>query len=247
MMGNTMFNIIKKIRYAIFEKGSILENELMWASLWREASRGIDWLKNEQLMLFPGRWAIGYNTMYILARSLNAVKPQNVLELGLGNSTQIITAYFKNIKSKQVSHIIVEHDKDWVKFYKNENVLLDTSEICVCPMHKQNYKSVRNIWCYDGFQSCVSGKQYGLILIDGPHGSDAKFSRIDILNIMPENLNDSFVVIVDDYDRVGEKNMVKELESLLQRNHISYKKGVYPGEKECCVIVSEDNAFLTSL
>lgn len=247
MMGNIIQNIKKKIRYAIFEKGSIFEVELMWASLWREASQGIHWLKDEQLMLFPGRWAIGYNTMYILSRSLNAVKPQNVLELGLGNSTQIITAYFKSINQKNVSHIIVEHDEDWVKFYMKENELLATSEICVCPIHKQSYKGVRNIWCYDDFRTCVSGKQYGLILIDGPYGSDAKFSRIDILNIIPENLNDSFVIIIDDYDRVGEKNMVKELEGLLQKNNIPYKKGVYPGEKECCVIVSEDNVFLTSL
>lgn len=247
MMGKTMNNIKKKIRYAIFEEGSILETELMWASLWREASRGINWLKEGQLMLFPGRWAIGYNTMYVLARSLNAVKPQNVLELGLGNSTQIITAYFKSTNLNNVSHIIVEHNEDWVKFYKNENELLDTSEVCVCPIHKQNYKGIRNIWSYVDFQSCVSGKQYDLILIDGPYGSGAKFSRIDILSIIPENLDDSFAIIIDDYERAGEKNMVKELEYLLQKNNIAYKKGVYPGEKECCVIVSEDNAFLTSL
>lgn len=246
-MSRMVFNFLRKMRYAFVEKGSIMEIELMWSSLWREVSQGIDWLKDEQLMLFPGRWAIGYNTMYILARSLNAVKPHCVLELGLGNSTKIITAYLKKMDPEHVKHIIVEHDEDWVKFYKKENVLLDISKICICPMHKHKYKSVTDIWGYADFRTCVSGNKYNLILIDGPYGSDAKFSRIDILDVVPEVLGDSFVIIVDDYERAGEKNMVKELENLLQKNSISYRKGIYPGEKECCVIASEGNAFLTSL
>lgn len=246
-MGNILFNILRKIRYALIEKGSILENELMWSSLWREASNGIDWIKSEHLMLFPGRWAIGYNTMYVLVRSLNAVKPQNVLELGLGNSTMIISSYFKNVLIDHPMHIVVEHDKKWADFYKRENGIFNCSELLICELKKTKYKKANNIWCYLDFENRIPKNKYNLILIDGPFGADSKYSRIDILSVVPEILGDSFVIIIDDYERIGEKNMVKELEKILYNNCINFRKGIYLGEKECCVIASEEYGFLTSL
>ena len=51
----------------------------------------------------------------------------------------------------------------WAKFYVKENELLVPSEIGVCPIHKQRYKDVRDIWYYDIFQTCVSDKQCGFI------------------------------------------------------------------------------------
>lgn len=206
----------------------------------------MDFIREEQMLLFPGRWAIGYNTMYVLARCLNDMRPQSVLELGLGNSTKIISAYFKKEASECSRHVIVEHNQEWIRFFQKENALQDCSEIHVCPLKKKTYKGVRGIYGYAGFQK-IPNVKYEIILIDGPYGTDGKYSRMDILSILPGCLADDFAIIVDDYQRKGEKNMVEELTNVLEKHSVPYAIGNYPGETECCVIASKENAFLTSL
>ena len=101
-----------------------------------------------------------------------------------------------------------------------------------------------NVNCYTDFDTIIQGNQYDFISIDGPWGSK-KMSRIDILPYIPQCLGESFCIMLDDYERAGEKNMIHELEISLRNNKVGYYKAVYGLEKQFCVITS--NAFLTSL
>ena len=64
---------------------------------------------------------------------------------------------------------------------------------------------------------------------------------------MPDCLDESFVIIIDDYNRKGEKKTVYEIEQILKQNGISYAKGIYYGDKQCMVICSKNLKFVCSM
>lgn len=72
-------------------------------------------------------------------------------------------------------------------------------------------------------------------------------SRIDILEIIPEGLEKSFVILIDDYNRPQEKCMVKELKDKLTNSNVQFTTRLYSGEKDCIVVCSPDLSFLCSL
>ena len=103
-------------------------HELLWAKIWDDTRRDIVWL-NDLPGISPGRWAVGYNYIYVMTRILNTIKPESVLDVGLGISSSLIGAYFsyQNIGS----HLIIEQDAEWVDFYKKDHKLSPFSTIKV--------------------------------------------------------------------------------------------------------------------
>lgn len=94
----------------------------------------------------------------------------------------------------------------------------------------------------------LRGKKFDFISVDAPLGVNAKiYARIDVLEILPECLEENFVIVIDDYNRKGEKNTVNEIEGILKEHNISYCKEIYYGEKECMVISSEKLKFICSM
>lgn len=93
-----------------------INKEILWAETFNNTVSGSDWLKDKSFS--PGRWAVGYQYLYAVYRILNTVKPKKILELGLGQSTKLLSQYAK--ANKEVKHIVVEHDQEWIDFYKKE-------------------------------------------------------------------------------------------------------------------------------
>ena len=54
-------------------------NELIWANIFHDATKGCAWLDRENFAINPGRWAVGYNYFYVVFRILNEFKPKNIL------------------------------------------------------------------------------------------------------------------------------------------------------------------------
>lgn len=77
-------------------------------------------------------------------------------------------------------------------------------------------------------------------------GSDIYF-RVDVIEHMPSILQKDFVILVDDFERAGEKNMVRLLKDKLDENGIPYAEAKYSGLKDIYVIVSEKWRFLTTM
>lgn len=177
---------------------------------------------------------------------LDELKPMSILELGLGQSTKMTTSYMKsglNVEAK--IHYIVEHDQEWVDFMENSVDFLK-SKLLLLPLMQKEYKGSLEM-VYENFSDVVGDERYELILIDGPFGSEGEFSRTDILSILPKCLAGNFVIMVDDTERRGEKNMCNELCEILRKNNINYVSSEYKGVKNFTVIASKSRKFVCSM
>ena len=233
-----MFTFIKKINYIVRQN-----NELLWAKIWDDTKVGIEWTKNLP-SLSPGRWAVGYPYLYIMTRILNELEPHSVLDLGLGISSTLVSAYFNYKKYPDSVHTIVEHDKNWIDFYKKKNYLSDFSNIVLqkC-VEKTIFNTKYN--AYEDLKSVIKNK-YSVISIDAPIGCP-HHSRRDIIDLLPDILEQSFVIIMDDYDRTGEKETIEEIGNTLNKYNIEFVQSTYSGLKDVCIITSKNYKFLSSL
>ena len=218
--------------------------EINWGIVFKDTITDSRWLKKQTFSL--GRWAIGYQAAYALYRVLDEFRPKSILELGLGQSTKITSQYTEYYQD--VQHAVVEHDNDWIEFYKNNYELPKSTNIIQCDWGTDEYNGVSGIRVYQGFGEKLEGKKFELMVIDGPLGGDMpEYARIDVLKLMPECLAESFVIILDDVNRSGEQNTFQEMKKVLEQNEISYAEGVYAGKKVVKMLVSKDLAFLTSM
>ena len=218
--------------------------EAVWAGVYHDTIIDSTWLSNKKFS--PGRWAIGYPVMYVLYRVLDEFRPRSILELGLGQSTKMISQYVA--ANEAVIHKVVEHDTRWINFFKNGNQISEQTEIIQKDLTEANLNGKEHIRCYEDFEKDIVPGKYDLIFIDAPIGGDMPdYARIDILKIIPQSLKKSFVIILDDFNRSGEKNMVNELLTILDSEKIQFHKGIYAGEKEVLLITNEENSFLCSM
>lgn len=219
-------------------------DENIWATTWHDIIKESQWLSDQ--MFAPGRWAVGYQYLYVLYRVLNEFNPNSILELGLGQSTKMISQYVEY--SKETRHIVVEHDIEWEQFYKNKNSICDRTTIEHLDLGKEQFNDDKEVIVYKDFKNTFQNEKFDFISIDAPFGGEAiKYARIDILKIIPQCLEDRFVIMVDDYNRSGEKEMVQELCRILHENSVEYHCGLYSGAKDCFIIVSKNYKFLCSM
>ena len=219
-------------------------SELNWAHVFNNTIPNSSWLLNKTFS--PGRWAMGYLELYILYRVLDEFKPLSILELGLGQSTRMITQYV--MTNSHIIHYVVEHDLQWIDFYKHNNALPHNTQIVHLDRTLSSYKDKNGIRTFEGFSETFKNQSFDLIIVDAPLGSDMKdYSRIDVLSILPKCLNHSFVIMLDDAERSGEINTAREINLTLTNAGISYKSVTYHGEKDMRVWVSDDWGFLCSL
>ena len=216
----------------------------MWADIFSDVTSNSIWLKNKAFS--AGRWAVGYQYLYVVYRILNEVKPKSILELGLGQSTRLLGQYAAH--NPEVRHTVVEHDLDWIQFFQQDFGLSKNSQIVQLEREYKQFKEDDRVLAFSNFKETFAGQKFDFISIDAPLGGEAiVYARIDILDLIPDCLAESFMIIMDDYNRQGEKNMVKVLEENLKENDIIYVKGVYSGQKDCLVICSEDLKFVCSM
>ena len=101
----------------------------------------------------------------------------------------------------------------------------------------------------DDLEGILNNSHFDFISIDGPIGSYSKksYNRMDLIPFLPQILSDDFVIIVDDYDRYGERNMVEEIEAILRKNGIKYASMSFLGENDVYVIASEKRKYLVTV
>lgn len=219
-------------------------NEAVWANVFHDATVESTWLKNKSF--FPGRWAVGYPVLYAMYRILNEVRPHNILELGLGQSTRMISQYVASFEN--VQHSVVEHDPEWISFFKNDFPLSERTKIVQLDREMVPFMDAEEVRVFSNFGDTFSGRKFDFILIDAPLGGDMKqYARIDVLGILPECLAESFVLMIDDYNRDGEKATVEQMKNKLQENNIEFASSVYAGAKDMFIMTSTDLKFLCSM
>lgn len=143
--------------------------ELLWADIFYGVSSNSDWLKNKSFAV--GRWAVGYQYLYIVYRILNEIKPKKILELGLGQSTKLIGQYVDN--NSVVMHQIVEHDKEWIQFFRKDFSLSENSSIVRLEREYRIFQEDENVLAFAGFKEQFKKQKFVLFSIDAPYGGDA--------------------------------------------------------------------------
>ncbi len=217
-------------------------DELIWAHIYHDTIKNKKWLKN--LAVSPGRWAVNYSFLYVLVRILSDYKPTKIIEFGLGESSKIVSAFIDN-ELKNSTHLIIEQDESWAALFKSRFDLSKRSEILHLPLETKDVKGFP-VNSYSSLNE-KANLVFDLYIIDGPWGSE-NFSRYDICLLAEKfNPNDEFIIMIDDYNRKGEKETAIDLINILTSKGISTYTGIYSGNKSQIVIATEKYRFVTSM
>ena len=100
-----------------------IEEENTWSNVFHDVIKDSVWLMNKAFA--PGRWAAGYQMLYVMYRILDSVKPKKILELGLGQTTRMISQYSGYYHAE---HQVVEHDPKWIEFFATT---YEVPDICI--------------------------------------------------------------------------------------------------------------------
>lgn len=200
-----------------------------------------NWLKIKNFS--TGGMAVGNQYLYVLYKILDSGKFESFLDIGLGQTSKMIGQYA--VYKENVRHIVVESDREWTEFF------LKSNEMRYSQIEYMDYivKKVEGIpvRTFSDFKNRLSGEKFDYISIDAPLGS-CLYSRIDILDLLPECLEKSWIIMMDDVNRSGEQRTLTEIEHILERYNIKYKESRYTGvAKEFAIIASYDNRFYCTI
>ena len=92
----------------------------------------------------------------------------------------------------------------------------------------------------------IKNKIFDLIIIDGPLGSP-RFSRAQLLNFLDYIDPNNFIILMDDYNRIGEQDTIQKCKDILDSRNIKYTFGVYSSDKSIAVLCSINHKFLLTL
>ncbi len=219
-------------------------SEAVWAEIFNSTIAHSAWLKNRAFS--PGRWAVGYPYLYVMYRVLNETHPKRILDLGLGQSTRMIAQYAA--AHEGVEHIVVEHDQEWIDFFQNGLQLSGRSRMMKLDREMVPYKEAESVRVFKNFKETFAGQKFDFISIDAPLGADMKeYSRIDVLSLLPDCLQASFVLMMDDCERPGETRTMADLEAVFRQNGLPYARGKFSGDKDVAVISSKNLKFICSI
>jgi hypothetical protein len=229
---------IKEILRANYRRHFGTLDEILWAQIFHDTIAESKWLIDKSFS--PGRWAVGYEFLYVLYRILDSFRPKNILELGLGQTTNMISQYV--LANEDTRHLVIEHDPQWIEFFcKNRQSSFEKTEITSLVLQTILFGHDKTpVTVYKGFSDEMRGKKFDFICIDGPFGSDG-YSRTDVLDIIPDCLEKSFVIMLDDYNRKGEQNTIKEMKTRFHDNGISICGTAYNGQKRSYLITNVNN------
>ncbi|MFW7415411.1 hypothetical protein [Demequina sp. SO4-18] len=217
--------------------------EAVWGAVYRDTVAQSSWFTDQAVS--PGRWAVGYPFLYVLYRVLDESRPTSILELGLGQSTKVTAQYAAH--GTAVGHTVVEHDPEWIAAFGANFALPSTTRIHTLDLTTAELPDGETALRYDGFAAAVGSATYDLIVVDGPFGGGAERARIDILDLIPQALEERFIIMLDDYNRPGEQRTAAAIAKALDAAGIAHETTRYSGEKDLWVATSPDLRFFTSL
>lgn len=231
-----------------------LQKDMYYGMLFNQITQDSAWLTD--MAFAPGGWAVDYCFLYTMFRSLNACKPNNIIELGLGQTTHMLSQYAAwrhvNPTTGLCFHTTYEHDQEWIEFFKSQShvslnikqckLVKDTSVVIDSETYEHaNYYS-------DFINLAYNSDKYDFVVIDAPFGTKP-YSRIHVLELIANDLIDTnhFVIMIDDMNREGEQNTFKKCQEMLKVRGVKFKTQIYSGEKEHGIIVSDSLKFLTTM
>jgi hypothetical protein len=175
-------------------------------------------------------------------------RPERVLELGSGQTTKVLSWYAEQNKGTQV--ITLEQDPIWADVLSSHI----HHNIVVAPLVPTDFTcgKSRKIDCgwYD-VGDIFNDLTFDYVLVDGPDreasSRNTPFSRVGILQFLPDHLASKFVVVFDDAERSGEQRTIDLFCELLREKRTPYGRAHVHGVKRQEVVFSPDYSFLRSV
>ena len=216
--------------------------EIRMAHVFKDSIVESDWLRQKSFS--PSGYAANYTFLYVLFRILDDIQPQAVLELGAGQTTRM-TAQYVAYGNPKAMLTLVEHDPAWLS--RVQARLPEHAHIRILTPAVEPYtvEGCRGIW-YHNLPQQLESARFDLMVIDGPVGTP-QYSRAGFLDLIPQHLADTFVIVMDDCHRSGERQTVARLRCLLNARRIPYGEAEYVGTKSQRLFYSPQYAFLKSI
>lgn len=218
--------------------------ELEWAHVFHDSLRGKPWM--QQLPLNIGRWAGNYSFFYVLCRLLNDYRPGKILEFGLGESSKVVSTFLDNSLTES-RHTVVEENPDWRDEFQRRYTLGGRSEVVILEGAEKQADGGVVYRGYNGIEKLVQNDKYDLYVVDGPTGSK-RCSRFDIVTaaeVLAEE--DEFLIVIDDYNRAGERETVERLLESFRDRGIEIHVGEYVGKASQAILATNKYRFATTL
>jgi hypothetical protein len=178
---------------------------------------------------------------------LNDIRPQNILEFGIGQTTRL-TSQYATFANPSAQLAVVEHDVIWLELFKKTLGLGQSSHPNIALHHLEITKTqmdAKSFWTYKDLEKNLNTGKYDLVIVDGK--SSQSNSRAYVLTLIPEYLSDTYVIIIDDAQRVGEQQTSLAVRKKLADCGIPFSYGRYLGSKQQDVICSKSLSFLLTL
>lgn len=184
---------------------------------------------------------------------LRLCRPQQILELGSGQTTKLLSCYQSQNPSAYA--LTLEQDEKWIKQIRS-HVAHDCRHIQLEPKEftcAGTGLHLKTHW-YKDFPE-LHQRKFDYVLVDGPdHGGWATqgtehvdYARCGILQHMPGLLAPSFIIVFDDAERYGEAMTINALDAILRANSITFVRFGRCGMKTQVALCSPDFAFLRSV
>jgi hypothetical protein len=181
---------------------------------------------------------------------LSFCQPQNVLELGSGQTTKILSCYAR--KNPAVYVLTLEQDEAWVNRLRT-HVSHDYRHVPLEPMKfacAGNGRQLNTLW-YEDIRE-LHQQRFSYILVDGPDPgkpgtAHTDYSRCGILRYIPGILAESFIIMFDDAERYGETMTINALKQILHASNMRFLYFSVHGIKTQDIICSPDYSYLQSV
>lgn len=200
-------------------------------------------LLDAKFPIFPDGASGNSGLLYTLLKFLWVAKPKNVLELGTGQSSSIMSLYCqRNLKSFCLS---VENNEDWFNLLSPQLQSLNHNFKKVSLIeHPTTYNSKHRISNFYNLSSIK--RKYNLILLDGPFGGLNRYGFIKYIDAIIDL--DNFILIIDDTNRKEESEMADIIEDILITD---FKINIYTysiyASKYQRIILSPKNHYLKTI
>jgi hypothetical protein len=219
-----------------------MSKECVMGEIFRDSINGIEWLRSKDFS--PSGYAANYSFLYILFRVLNDVNPTSIVEFGMGQTSKL-TSQYAAYKNANANLVIVEHDQKWIDIFKRQIPTTENIKIMNLSLEEREYNKSKTL-VYSKLNQSVGLQKYDLLIVDGGDWA-GQYPRIGVLDLIPQCIKDSFVIIFDDYSNEKIVNTTKEALVKLDANKIKYGTTLYAGIRSQFVIYSQDLNFLKEL
>jgi predicted O-methyltransferase YrrM len=171
-----------------------------------------DWIHNRfswnhPVILNSRGWSASPDFLYELVQSLEVHKCSNILEVSSGLSTLVCAKWVQN-QNVESSVTSIEsskyHLEKTAKSIDNEG-LSQFSQLIHAPISEKSGV----LWHDSEVLDRQLDGPYDCLIVDGPPATENKLARFPALDVLMPHLADSCLIILDDYIRQGEREIVK--------------------------------------